>query len=256
MTTLHAWPGPVSPEISVAVLGQDGLIYGYVPGELFRVAQDGSGFTVLHSFTGAEGHPLSLLQSADGSWYGSSGGTGAGTVFHFDVSSGKLTRIHSTPSGLNPQSLVLDRDGKLYGALVSYVDVTHPTQIFSVAVDGSNYREGKILPPSATGNYYDMQLLQGADGRMFGFVPDGGRAPPNGSGAIYEISSTLAARAIFTFQEAAVNFYLANKTGTYPQSMMLGDDGSFYGVTGAGGGAGIGNEFSCGTVFKYQPPAN
>jgi uncharacterized repeat protein (TIGR03803 family) len=272
LTSLHSWPFPmVSPDgfnVSVAVLGQDGLIYGYVTGggahgygNLFRIAQDGSGFTVLHSFTAAEGQPLALLQSADGSWYGSSGHVTtenpaiSGTVFRFDAGSGKLSPLHTTPTGTNPSSLILDRDGRLYGAIVSYVGAaSFPTQIFSMAIDGSGYQQGQTLPVSASGSDDHMQLVQAADGRVFGYVYDGGRGPSNGTGAIYEVNSQLGVRQVFTFQGFHANLP-GNKTGTWPDAMVLGDDGNFYGAA-INGGTGNGKNSGCGAIFEYQPPAN
>src|ERR1700746_1837472 len=66
--------------------------------------------------------PSSLIQSADGNFYGTTefGGTGtqaAGTVFKL-TPAGQLTTIHTflgSANGANPTSLVEGNDGSLYG---------------------------------------------------------------------------------------------------------------------------------------------
>jgi uncharacterized repeat protein (TIGR03803 family) len=77
------------------VQGNDGALYGTTveggaggPGILFRLNRDGSGFTVVHSFSVTEGDGqnarVAPLQGSDGAFYGttySGGEVGAGTVF-------------------------------------------------------------------------------------------------------------------------------------------------------------------------------
>jgi uncharacterized repeat protein (TIGR03803 family) len=83
-------------------------------------------FSVLHSFTGAEGgNPdAGLIRDAAGNLYGTTpkgGAHGLGTVFKL-ATTGKETvlRSFSGPDGKNPvAALILDVSGKLYGITFS-----------------------------------------------------------------------------------------------------------------------------------------
>ena len=113
-------------------LGDDGKLYGTTTdggasniGTVFRVATDGTGYVILHSFTGLLG-PASgftprggLVKGSDGNFYGTtSGGSGSpGTVFRI-TPAGALTTIHTfvASEGSFPYStLVLASDDRLYG---------------------------------------------------------------------------------------------------------------------------------------------
>lgn len=116
------------------IQGADGSFYGVTRGggndEVFSGAGtiyklDSAGnFSILHEFDGAGGGstPNSLIQDADGNFYGTTlygGEIFDGTVFKFD-SSGNFSILHSftgTPSsdGLWPTDLIQASDGSFYG---------------------------------------------------------------------------------------------------------------------------------------------
>jgi uncharacterized repeat protein (TIGR03803 family) len=105
-TTLYSFSttGPLGVSPGHLVLGKDGALYGYTGagailggGAVFRIQADGSDGTAIYSFfpsgtASTHGYgPTSLLQGANGDWYGttSSGGAvscaygqGCGEVFH------------------------------------------------------------------------------------------------------------------------------------------------------------------------------
>ena len=130
------------------IAGTDGHLYGTLEagggkgeGLVFKLKPDGTGFEVLHHFTGcllggADGsQPQGLIEGSDGALYGTtrSGGvtggvlaqygldvTGNGTVFKVNRDGTGYQVLHSFPNspqdGGHPHSaLVLTADGGLYG---------------------------------------------------------------------------------------------------------------------------------------------
>jgi uncharacterized repeat protein (TIGR03803 family) len=116
------------------VEGRDGAIYGTTMnggsedrGTLFRLNKDGSGYAILHSFTGdgpaGDGaEPMSVVEGADRCLYGSTlhhGRSGAGTVFRAHKDGSHFTLLRSfalnDPAGAEPGLLLQGKDGALYG---------------------------------------------------------------------------------------------------------------------------------------------
>jgi uncharacterized repeat protein (TIGR03803 family) len=98
------------------IQGSDDMLYGTTPlggavgcGTVFRIAPDGSGFTLLHSFTGAPTDGASpaddLIQSADGTLYGTTetgGSLDRGTVFQMAPDGSDFTLLHNFLGGSGP----------------------------------------------------------------------------------------------------------------------------------------------------------
>jgi uncharacterized repeat protein (TIGR03803 family) len=82
--------------------------------------------------------------------------------------------------------------------------------------------------------------VQGADGNLFGTTFDGGT---NGDGTVFTITPGGALTTLY-------NFCSLSKCidGEYPNGLVLGVDGNFYGTTVFGGASG-----SFGTIFKITP---
>ena len=180
-----------APQATLLV-GTDGYLYGTTQywsrsgtsltqgaGTIFRIAQDGSGFTTLHVFGGLSGlHPVTsaglnpdgiypnyaLIQDAT-YLYGVTqfGGLyGSGTVFRLRKSDGALDVLHhfaaidnvsngtnSSGEGANPSSsLLLASDGRLYGVTsggganikTTSSGVEATGTIYSLNVDGSGFQ--------------------------------------------------------------------------------------------------------------------
>ena len=130
---LHSFTGGADGAAPRAALvqGRDGSFYGTTSaggaadaGTVFRMTADGS-VTILHAFTGGPidgaGPHAALIQSADGTFYGTTsagGASGAGTVFSMNAS-GTVTVLHAFTGGAdgaNPYAPVIQAtDGNLYG---------------------------------------------------------------------------------------------------------------------------------------------
>jgi uncharacterized repeat protein (TIGR03803 family) len=197
-------------------------------GTVFRLAPDGTGFTVLHrfqSFTSSNsiGNPVNadganpeaeLIEGSDGYLYGvarTGGPNGNGTVFK------------------------LGKDGTGFAVLHAFGATTSPASAtLATNADG-------IGPVGA--------LLQGADGYFYGTAARGGTT---GNGTIFRIRfDGTAFEVLRTFPvltQASSSDPFINADGAVPFAGLIdGQDGRLYGVASAGGSKGVG------TVFAYDP---
>ncbi len=257
------------------ILGPDGVYYGTTTGggatgngTVYRLVPPAGGQAgsrrVIYSFSGvADGSVPSsgLLVGKDGALYGvtSAGGAqGYGTAFKLSPPvAGQAewaeTTLHSfngstdgnAPSG----TLVQDANGILYGSTAGggsgsggvVFSLTPPasgqaawteTVLYSFVsgTDGVSPTAGVFLE-EATGDIYGMTSLGGLNGvgQIYRLTP------PSAGGSSYSKTSLYAFRAI--------------TDGNYPVGgLVRGADGTFYGVTDAGGLSGWG------TVFSFTPP--
>jgi uncharacterized repeat protein (TIGR03803 family) len=245
-TSLYSFTGSLDgarPERAL-VQGTDGSFYGtaanggaYGFGTAYKIDSSGN-FTPLHSFAaGTDGAiPLgSLVQGADGNFFGTTGGGGTygfGTVFKMD-SSGNVNVLYSftgDADGRDPYAgLVQGTDGSFYG-----------TTLF-----GGAYGGGVVYKVDSSGNFTVLhgftgaegsapegELIQGSDGDFY--------ATASGPASVYK----LTASGDFTLLHA----FSGGADGAESQgSLLQGSDGSFYGTTETGGPDGVDGG---GTIFK------
>jgi len=195
VSILH-WFNPVSAanpagegSESSLLLASDGLLYGTATyggatgyGEIFRLAPDGSNYTVLHTFTGADGNqPRGPLVEFYGGIFGvTSGGAGTGgTVYRIAQSGLGFKPLWTFSTEVNPVSLV-PAYGYLFGT----------TFMGGTAGEGSIFRLSRAgtltLVHSFAGGPADGQapppegaLLDIGNGRLIGATAGGGpNAPP------------------------------------------------------------------------------
>ncbi len=134
------------------VLAKDGLFYGIsgTNSRFYKITKDGL-FSVIRSFTYAEGtNPFgSLIQVADGTFYGTFSGGGAnghGTIFKIktDGTFNKLRDLYATTDGSYPKGgLIQATDGNFYGT----------------TSNGGNYKAGTIFKITAGGNFSVLRHL-------------------------------------------------------------------------------------------------
>jgi uncharacterized repeat protein (TIGR03803 family) len=267
-TLLHSFTGaPTDGQYPYASLlqGPDGTLYGTTAfggsadggygGTVFQMAPDGSGFTLLHSFTGAPADGAQpragLIQGPDGTLYGttvSGGSAGGGTVFQMAPDGGGFMLLHSfnvyAEGGLPYSGLIQGPDGTLYGTTSTTNRNGFPVplgMVFRLAPDGSGFTVLHSFTGDPDGRYPSAGLIQGPDDTLYGTTYYGGsargtvfRLAPDGSG--------------FTLLHS---FTGAPTDGQNPSaSLIQGPDGTLYGTTAYGGSVGIG------TVFQMAPDGN
>ena len=249
------------------VLGTDGNFYGTTAfggngsgsGTVFKLTPGGA-LTTLYNFCSqpncVDGSlpDATVIQGADGNFYGTTEGGGAncapygcGTVFKI-TPSGTLTTLYSfcakanCVDGSTPAAspLVQAADGNLYG-----------TTAGGGTFDGTFFR---ITPGGALTTLYSFcsqphcvdgfapqsPLVQAADGNFYGETPEGGAY--NG-GTVFKITPSGKLTTLYSFCAQP------NCTdGGGPNGLVLGTDRNFYGTT-SGGGASDSCGGGCGTVF-------
>lgn len=220
-----------------------GIAMGFICG-LAAVAAPAQTFTVLHSFTGADGgFPYgNVIVDHPGNVYGTTylflGGAGFGTLFRIDPQ-GNKTILHvfgtSQPpgDGSGPTTeLVEDAAGNLYGTL-SNGGANNTGMVFKLDSSGQ-YSVLYSFPSSGGGP--SSGLILDESGMLYGTTGGGGL----GFGTIYQITKEGAATVLYSFRGPTAD-------GASPCGNLLRTrSGALYGTTAAGGA------HNFGTVFRLS----
>ncbi len=244
LTTLHVFSGGNgSQSIAELTEGPDGRMYGVTTmggsagrGVAFAIQKSGSGFTVLRTFTGANGRTPSgrLVLASDDFLYGtttSGGSVEKGTIFRLSPTGALTTLVSFTgANGANPNAgLVQASDGYLYGTTSSGGANSLGTA-FRITLGGAL----TVLESfsGSNGSYPYGELTSASDGLLYGTTMLGG----NGSGVIYKMTRG---------GTVTVLRNLSTTDGTRPESALVQANGRFYGVTPNNGPSG-----AAGTLFE------
>ncbi len=235
---------------SSLVEASDGNLYGttieynkidnttYV-GHIFRVNPISGAYTTLHAFTTVEpyyGGPVNIMQGSDGNLYGTTGsGSSLGSIWSLTLG-GTFTTLYYATSNFNTAggSLLEASDGLLYG-----VNTAGNGGIFSIHKDGSSFENlyffcaGKYCTDGAGPI---SNLVEGADGALYGTTTEGGVNGTSGTsadgsiygeGVVYRFSG-LSESVLYAF--CAVSATCTD--GARPEgNIQLGGDGAIYGLT-------------------------
>jgi uncharacterized repeat protein (TIGR03803 family) len=168
------------------MLTRDGNLYGTTLhggqglGTIYRIATDGAGFQVIHTFGPLSAPFCSLVQGSDHMLYGTAdyGGTfGRGGVFKVSTNGAYFTVLHSFASdateggGFSQTGLTIGTDDALYG--VTAAGSSGPGAVFRITQDGSNYSVIHLFANSDGWNPVG-RLLVGQDGMLYGTTQFGG----------------------------------------------------------------------------------
>jgi uncharacterized repeat protein (TIGR03803 family) len=235
--------------------GRDGRLYGMTrwlsviggpcPGDqtVFRLAKDGTGFLVLHSFDddaswrGPEG---GLIEGRDGALYGTTAGGGAnlqGKVFKLNKDGSNYTVLHDfgtiPADGAGPMAgLLKGSDGALYGTTTwggAYTNAPNPEglgTVFRISEDGSGFAVIHSFDDPDTGWEPQSPLVEGTDGALYGVTPvTAFKLKKDGTG--YQV----------------LHQFGAAGDGASARGLIQGIDGGFYGTTESSGTNGSGTVF-------------
>jgi uncharacterized repeat protein (TIGR03803 family) len=233
---------------------------GYVSPNCFQ-AMPQDGFTIIHHFTGNEdgGSPSGVAIDKAGSLYGAaqSGGSGNGAVFKlFEAGSSWLLNplytFAGAANGSAPGGVILSQNGGLYGAALGGLQncsggycglifdlrpmpttcrtsscpwAEHPLYQFTGPTDASG---GGALVADHAGNLYGVSASGGAQQK----------------GAVFQLTPSLAG-----WTESILYSFTGGADGAAPTDVIVGNDGSLYGLAGLGGANGSG------VVFQLSPSA-
>lgn len=182
------------------VMGSDGRLYGTMNyggptnrGALFAMNADGSGFTILRYFSGADGtYPIAgLTLGADGKLYGATTLDGAavwGTVFRVNPDGTGYTVLRNFANdadGGQPQGApVFGSDGRLYGTAYRGGAFGNGL-VYAMNPDGSGFTVLRSFAGGADGAQPYTGVAAGADGKIYGTTNFGGIY---GGGTVYRLN--------------------------------------------------------------------
>lgn len=235
---------------------------------------------ILFNYSYADRNPRGLVMAPNGTLYGAAlydagqgcGGFGCGSLYELQPPAGTgslwtKTSIHQFTGGVdggNPYApLILGANGTLYAAF----DVGGPDNF------GGMF---SLTPPQEPGSPWEFSRLYGYKSTVSGMYPSAGLAErPNGalygttvfggpgcgsngcSGIVFSL--TPPAQVGDTWKYTGIHVFTGGSNdGSFPQStgtnLAVSGDGTLYGVTPFGGGAGCGGD-GCGVLFMLTPPA-
>jgi hypothetical protein len=156
--------------------GRDGFFYGVFARKIFKVKNDGTGYTEIHKFAGPPldtwGSDRAPILGSDGRLYGiaSGGGQSSGGIVYAVGRDGSDYKLIVNPESerLTPRALTEGSDGKLYAIVAKGVARFNK--------DGSDYA---IIHAAEGASFAETALVHGDV--FYGLKPSGGK----GSGVVF-----------------------------------------------------------------------
>ncbi len=267
VTTLYQFPASTPDEANPTLLigATDGNLYGATApravgdlnGMIFKLTPTGT-FTPLFHFQDGKGtHAISLIQGADGNFYGTAAGDSSGGFFNHPAimhnagiffrltPAGVFTTLYTFTGGADgsfPSALTQGVDGNFYGSTV-YGPET-PLNIFNGY--GTVF---KFTPAGALTTLYSF--TGGNDGANPGAIVLGN------DGNLYGVADYPTIKTLFKVTPAGTRstvYSFTGVNGTGPSRLISSTDGNIYGTTQTGGIPQAGSLFridSAGQVTTY-----
>ena len=216
-------------------------------GVVFKLSKSGKE-TVLHSFAGGSSdgaHPWgSLIQDAEGNFYGTTFGGGAsnwGTVYKLSKG-GKETILHTFTGGSSDgefpyyTSLLMDTSGTLYG-ITAQGGTSNRGVVYKLSKSGRLKVLHSFIGGTTDGCFPYGTLAIDTEGNFYGTTYKCGSA---NAGIVWKLSPKGAETVLHTFVGGSSD-------GAYPYAGLIVDaEGNFYGDTAYGGSS------NAGTVYKLN----
>lgn len=231
-------------------------------GTVFSINTDGSGFSVLHTFTGLTSSgtvppvdintdgldPEGTMVLCGGMLYGSagSGGTnGSGTLFALSTDGSVFSVLHTFQTNNPTQIPDTNSEGVFPNSLILCGDALYGTAkeggngfgtIFSIKTNGTDFT---VLHTFSGGDgEYPQSTLVISDGILYGTTPFGGA----GAGTVFSIGTNGANFTVIR----SLPLNGTTEAGAYLDGLLLSGD-TLYGTTSVGGTNRTGSIFSLGT---------
>jgi uncharacterized repeat protein (TIGR03803 family) len=248
------------------VQGRDGDFYGTTSkggmnnmGTVFKINSAGTLTTLWQFGSQMDGASpqAGLVQGSDGKFYGTTIGSlwgsqrpNRGTIFQISPS-GTFTSLYQFSNdgiagGLPLGPLVQGSDGSFYGT-TSWGGSNSFGTVFKMTLAGTltTLWQFGSLPNNVDGKQPMTALALGNDGSFFGTTFHGGT---NNFGTIFRITSDGSLTPLWQFGSLPRTGSLPTMAdGGYPNALIQGSDGNFYGT------AQIGGTNVCGTAFRITP---
>lgn len=245
------------------VFAQDGFLYGTSSlggltnaGSIFKVAPDGSSFTVLYSFTnGMDGSgPVAGLVISGNTLYGTArnaGSGGHGTVFKINTDGSGFTPIYSfttnnafgtNSDGAFPQSKLALTNGVLYGTTSSGGGHNNAGTLFKLNTDGTGFAVLYTFNgPLGGSGAYPLGGLTISGDMLYGTAEEGGS---NFNGIVFGIN--INGGGYTNLHHFAASLTGTNADGYYPVADLLISGNMLYGT------AMNGTPSRYGTIFRMN----
>ena len=263
-TVIHSFTGgnhdgstPVSGLLRVGSVfyGTTGRGGRYDKGTVFSVSPSGTGFTVLHSFTGKRDGSGSTagLSNVGGTLYGTTvdgGTTGNGTVFSI-TQSGTFTTLYSfkggKADGASPMAALKNLNGTLYGTTASGGDTggcTNCGTVFSISTGGKE-KALYFFGSKTDDGIRPQSPLVSIGSKLYGATASGGTGGVTGDGTIFSVTTAGKEAILYRLKDKAdgncsFNCYLTPLGGT------------LYGTAYDGGKNRLGSVFSVTTGGSFK----
>lgn len=230
------------------LLASDGNLYGTLSsspssdGGVFKIATNGTGYTLIHQYAGNPNGLQSdgpLIEGNDGllygtgvRWTGTSCGsgctsyTGSFKVFSLSKDGSAKSEPYTFSNTVPTGGLLQGSDGNLYG-LASYLNGSVAGGAYRVATNGTGFTALHALGGTvADGSAPIGSLIAGSDGKLYGATQHGGGA--NSGGVVFSLTTAGV--------ESVVHAFGTQFDGFIPVAgVTIGNDGLLYGATSQGG---------------------
>ena len=211
------------------IAANDDWLYGRITyaaqgqyGGLYKIRRDGTGFTLVTSFSNPVGNVPLPVYHTDGYVYF----TNEFNLLKVNTATNGITS-YPVSGEIISRNLLIDDDDWLYGT-------TSINRLIKVKTDGTAWTDLYLFNEATEGNV-GLGVTEIPGDSLFGVQQYGG---VEGGGTIYSIKKDGTA--------FAVHHQFTSATGTRPQSKLIYFDGRLFGITSEGGG------FNAGVLFTIN----
>ena len=210
-------------------------------GTIFKINTDGSGLSLLHTFSAPNGSsPFGSLILSGSVLYGETNytgaGTGAGTIFKMNTDGTSFTILHTfnATDGSYPCSQLVLLGSYLYGTTENG-GLNNNGTIFKISTDGSNFNTLHRFALDGSEGVYPVGTMVLSGSILYGMTTEGGS---NNLGTIFKINTDGSGfSVIYSFD---------GSHGNFPYGSLIIVGSLLYGLTSGGG------IYNHGTIFKIN----